>query len=155
MKTCSRCKETKPLREFNKKRKSGVQPYCRPCQSDYQREMYAKNPIRSTQTIYDSRALRKAVLIDYFFEYLTEHPCVDCGTTDILVLEFDHVIDDKHFGVHKALTDCMALDRVKAEVAKCEIRCANCHRKVTAERKHNWRWHKKYGECTEGCDANL
>jgi hypothetical protein len=29
----------------------------------------------------------------------------------------------------------VALERLQAEVAECEIRCCNCHRRVTPERR--------------------
>lgn len=44
MKTCNRCGECRPLSDFakNKRRKDGVQTYCRPCQLEYQRQRYAE-----------------------------------------------------------------------------------------------------------------
>jgi hypothetical protein len=61
---------------------------------------------------------------------LTIHPCVDCGETDIRVLEFDHR-RDKRGNVTKLARDECGIETLRAEVAKCEIRCGNCHRRRT------------------------
>ena len=68
--------------------------------------------------------------------HLETHPCVDCGETDIIVLEFDHVGEagSKEFIISNAARDGIGIKRLKAEIAKCEVRCANCHRKKTYER---------------------
>lgn len=58
-------------------------------------------------------------------EYLNAHPCVDCGETDIQVLQFDHVFGEKSFNITEDAARAWA--KVVAEIAKCEIRCANCH----------------------------
>lgn len=71
------------------------------------------------------RAEKKAWKCDYF----STHPCVDCGEADPIVLEFDH-----RFGENK-LFEIGALSRNKGwkaillEVSKCDVRCANCHRR--------------------------
>lgn len=68
-------------------------------------------------------------------EYLIEHPCVDCGEPDILVLEFDHRGDiTKHANVSTMINSTYSLARVQEEVAKCDVRCANCHKRKTYER---------------------
>jgi hypothetical protein len=64
-------------------------------------------------------------------EHLKAHPCVDCGETDPVVLEFDHVRGEKHFNIGEAVRRNTSLARLEVEIAKCEIRCANCHRKKT------------------------
>lgn len=65
-------------------------------------------------------------------EYLKNHHCVDCGESDPIILEFDHT-DPKHkkFNIGDAAKRGFALQTVLDEVAKCEVRCANCHRKKT------------------------
>jgi hypothetical protein len=64
----------------------------------------------------------------YVNTYLEEHPCVDCGNPDIRVLDFDHVRGVK-LGHVKAMAQNRApLDVLAQEIAKCEIRCSNCHR---------------------------
>lgn len=64
--------------------------------------------------------------------YLREHPCIDCGESDPIVLEFDH-LRDKEFGIGKGFRD-RAWQSVLDEMAKCDVVCANCHRRRTAER---------------------
>ncbi|HEY6540341.1 MAG TPA: hypothetical protein VIZ18_05360, partial [Ktedonobacteraceae bacterium] len=70
--------------------------------------------------------------------YLSMHPCVDCGETDIRLLEFDHVRSHKAANISRLLTQGRNWSIIEAEIAKCEIRCANCHRKRTSERDGNW-----------------
>jgi len=63
---------------------------------------------------------------DYIKQYLLCHPCVDCGESDLDVLEFDHREPaKKKFLVGQAPTAAAA----KREIAKCDVRCANCHRR--------------------------
>src|SRR4051794_8192832 len=71
-------------------------------------------------------------------KYLQSHPCIDCGETDIIVLEFDHVRGVKKFNVCSRIQ--VSWDALLDEINKCEIRCANCHRRATAMRSKNYRW---------------
>jgi hypothetical protein len=73
----------------------------------------------------------------YIYAYLLEHPCVDCGEADPIVLDFDHVRGKKLCNVSHLLSGTPSLKRIQAEIDKCEVRCANCHRRVTAQR-HGW-----------------
>jgi hypothetical protein len=133
------CGETKPLTEYNKKRASGVQPYCRPCQSIYQRDDYEKNLLPRKDKIYTTRQTRKVAIRKLLADFYAQNPCVDCGETDLLVLEFDHVTG-KEFGINHAIRDTIAIDRIIEELKKGEVRCANCHRRITAENSNSWRW---------------
>lgn len=74
---------------------------------------------------------------DYIEEYLKNHPCVDCGNPDIRVLEFDHVRGVKIDSVTNFVKKSAKLSRLIDEIAKCDIRCANCHRIITKERHKN------------------
>jgi hypothetical protein len=67
--------------------------------------------------------------------YLRTHPCVDCGEPDLLVLEFDHVRGQKIECVRVVASRPSSLAALQAEVAKCEVRCANCHTRVTYARR--------------------
>ena len=62
----------------------------------------------------------------YAHNWITAHNCVDCGETDTRVLEFDHVRGTKEFNIMRKVP-CVGFDRLKAEIEKCDVRCANCH----------------------------
>lgn len=64
--------------------------------------------------------------------YLLEHPCVDCGESDPVVLEFDHV-GEKKAEIGKMISYSCRLDLIFEEISKCEVRCANCHKRKTAK----------------------
>ena len=68
--------------------------------------------------------------------YLKEHPCVDCGEGDLRVLTFDHLPEfEKSFDVGRAVSgSTRSWESILGEIAKCEVVCANCHAKRTAER---------------------
>jgi hypothetical protein len=89
------------------------------------RERYVADAVRRKRAIV-------AELTAYLVEFFRERPCVDCGETDPLVLEFDH-LGHKRFNIAKGLRDrnwAPVLD----EIAKCDVVCANCHRRRTAHR---------------------
>lgn len=68
-------------------------------------------------------------------EYLTTHACVDCGEDDPIVLEFDHVRGVKKFEISRAVNgSTRSWKSISAEIDKCEVRCANCHRRATRRR---------------------
>ena len=72
------------------------------------------------------------------WDYLSKHTCIDCGESDIVVLEFDHK-SNKFKEIGKMVTGRCSLQRVILEIEKCEVRCANCHRRKTA---HQQGWFK-------------
>ena len=61
---------------------------------------------------------------------LNTSECVDCGLRDPVVLEFDHR-HDKLGNVTIMARDGCSLRRLQDEIAKCDIRCGNCHRRRT------------------------
>lgn len=73
---------------------------------------------------------------DFVSTYLQTHPCVDCGETDPVVLEFDHVRGEKVCNVSHAMNHCRLTD-LFVEIEKCDVRCANCHKRKTAKQL-NW-----------------
>ncbi len=72
----------------------------------------------------------------YIQTYLLTHPCIDCGETDPVVLEFDHVTGIKKANIADLTRCSYSLETLEKEIAKCEVRCANCHRRVTHERRN-------------------
>jgi len=76
--------------------------------------------------------------------YLLEHPCVDCGESDTVVLQFDHVRGVRRESVPSMSSHRWAL--VIEEIAKCEVRCANCHVRKTKRNKEHAGWRKRKPE---------
>jgi hypothetical protein len=120
--------------EFAWRRKARGQRdnYCRVCRAKYKQEHYAANRDRYIGAASDRKrvvAAERAVLL---IEYLRGRACADCGEADPLVLEFDHR-GTKRFGIAKGLRD-RSWQAVLDEIAKCDVVCANCHRRRTARR---------------------
>lgn len=68
--------------------------------------------------------------IAFAYSCLELTPCVDCGCSDLVALDFDHV-GMKTALVLKLASTGVSLARLEAEIEQCEVRCANCHRKRT------------------------
>lgn len=69
-------------------------------------------------------------------EYKQDHPCVDCGENDPDLLTFDHPngrasTDTESVNAMCARTTSLQLLRYLSEL---EVRCANCHLRVTFQR---------------------
>lgn len=76
MKTCCRCKNSKPLSEFNKNRtkKDGHQPYCRVCHNAADRKWYVDNDKRRlSEKINRLKSVRK-----WFTNYRSKLKCSRC-----------------------------------------------------------------------------
>lgn len=138
MKRCSRCKETKEYDCFAKKSVSrdGYAVWCKECFKDYDRERYANgDKARKDKNKKDRLAkVRKSL-----WEYLRGSKCFDCGNRDPEVLEFDHLVpSEKRFNISEMLRD-YAWETILVEIRKCDVVCANCHRKRTIQQLGWWR----------------
>lgn len=125
---------SRPVDDFAWRRKARGQRdnYCRPCRAAYKQEHHAANRQRSIDA---ARRRTKAVVeerVRYLVAFFREHPCADCGEPDPIVLEFDH-LGDKEFGIAAGFRD-RNRQSVLDEIAKCDVVCANCHRRRTARR---------------------
>lgn len=69
-------------------------------------------------------------------ELLLESACVDCSNNDIRVLEFDHLPEYKKTTEVSRMVcgSTYSWKRIKEEIDKCQIVCANCHKIRTLER---------------------
>lgn len=139
MKRCGRCGDTKPFSEFyrNAARRDGYQSACKSCRSDINRAHYVTSEKRRTnvraRNMFDKRRAQ-----EFAFNYLRENPCVDCGEDDVIVLEFDHVRGSKVESLGQMIRRRRSPEVLASEIAKCEVRCANCHRRKTAQRNGSW-----------------
>ena len=65
---------------------------------------------------------------------------MDCGENDIVVLEFDHIGDDKLSSISLMISRAASWTTILKEIEKCEVVCANDHRRRTARRGAHYRW---------------
>jgi len=133
--SCGRCGELKPIAAFNWRRKAigQLDNMCRPCRAAYKREHYEANKQRYIdQAAASQRKLRLEQTI-LLIEFFKEHPCADCGERDPVVLEFDH-LRDKLFDISHSLP-YRNWQSILNEIAKCDVVCANCYRRRTAQRR--------------------
>lgn len=68
------------------------------------------------------------------YQYLIDNGCVDCGTKDLDVLEFDHIDGSKKANVSFMAQQNFPQSEIDVEIAKCKVRCSNCHTKKTKDR---------------------
>lgn len=136
-KRCVKCNQEKDICEFGRRR-NGHQSMCKCCNKDYQREHY-----RSNKRVYKQKTSEyKHTLRQQLYKYLQSHPCVDCGESDPVVLEFDHLTPaDKEDGISRMIVRKCSWARILAEIEKCQVRCSNCHKRRTAKQ---FGWYKTW-----------
>lgn len=141
-KICKVCGQEKHHDQYSwrNKKKGWKHGHCKVCHSTYRKQHYQDNQDKYVGLATNWNQENSAKLRDtnrrYVFEYLLKHPCVDCGESNPIVLEFDHVRGKKRAAIAKMLSS-YSIEAIQKEIEKCEVRCANCHRRKTA-REHNW-----------------
>ena len=69
-------------------------------------------------------------------EGIKSRPCADCGQTyPTCAMDFDHVRSDQKRYTISRMIGRAGTATIMAEVAKCDIVCANCHRERTYRRR--------------------
>ena len=141
-KRCTTCHGLGPLTDFNVRRSApdGLQARCRPCS----REWYVRNRLVHMARVRERNKRVRAEHQERLAAHLLEHPCVDCGEADLRVLDLDHE-DPAHkaANVGRLVNLSLPWSTVLAEIQKCSVRCANCHRRRTAEA---WGWWRSAAE---------
>ncbi len=134
MRHCGGCNSDKDESEFDWKNKAkGIkQRHCKICQSKTTSKHYRENA-----AAYKKRSVaNKERAQRFILDYLSKHPCVDCGESDPIVLDFDHT-HKKVRGISQMVLYGRTNEALLQEIAKCEVRCANCHRRKTAK-QYGW-----------------
>jgi len=114
---CSTCQRDLPVDEFSRSRKNrfrGGRHYsCRECDSNKSHLLWKRN----RQLVLEAKDV----------------PCMDCGARHpFWIMQFDHVRGKKEFNLSAA--SARAEQKVKDEIAKCDIVCSNCHDDRTYKR---------------------
>ncbi len=140
-KRCGRCGAIKPLTGFHRdrSRNDGRQNYCRECNIEQMIAYHAVNGDRCRARINQRKRLLRERNKRWLLAYLLGHPCVDCGERDPIVLDFDH-LRDKRLNISALANRGARWEVVLSEIEKCEVVCANCHRRRTCARAEGLRF---------------
>jgi hypothetical protein len=140
MKVCTRCGKDKPETEFwfrdNSKRR--LRSECKSCVGQYH-SVYIKKHYLQHRDYYLRRVKARRMALktearQRMLEYLQGKSCEECGEADVRTFEFDHLDPSlKSFSVAHGIAAALTWDAILAEIQKCRMLCANCHRKHTAE----------------------
>ncbi len=113
-------------------RSDGLQAHCRVCRVTINRLSHAGRREKAREYKKKFRLRNRLQVL----EYLRRHPCVDCGERDPVVLEFDHQSEKRH-DIASMIWWQTSWNVIEEEISRCQVRCANCHRRKTA---HDLGW---------------
>lgn len=142
MKQCTKCKKEKTEDSFSFKVKTtGLrQMQCKECVRSLVKNHYNQNKEYYLNKAKKRNSEYKNLVNTYIYQYLLKNHCVDCGESDVTVLEFDHQgKKPKLQAVSQLVRRQYTFDKIVEEIEKCEVRCANCHRRKTAK---DFKWYK-------------
>lgn len=125
---CGRCGQSLPLSAFARYG-SGYQSYCRNCKREYDAAWYRANRAKRQAKVRIDRHAQAA-----WMDSLKEgKPCADCGVIyPPYVMEWHHLPGaEKTLVLADVRRAAHGKKRILAEIAKCELVCANCHRERT------------------------
>ena len=130
MKKCNTCGELKDTSEFSKKNKGadGTQKYqskCKTCHSAYLKVHYSNNK----QYYKDKATTFRNDFAEFYKSLKSQLKCEVCGESHSACLEFHHVDQTTKDGEVANIARRHSKRKLLAEIAKCKVLCANCHRK--------------------------
>lgn len=133
MKECPRCGRHLPLSDFGVRTSGKPQHWWRACHRAYQREYYERR--KEYYFALEQDRLRR---IRQLLREAKDRPCADCGCRyPYSVMDFDHRPGEKK-RFNLANTNSQAwrsFQNIQAEIATCDVVCANCHRERTHQRR--------------------
>jgi hypothetical protein len=139
--TCRKCLIEKPIEHFSwyRKGESRRQTQCKECANEQGLINYRLNADR-----YKSVAAARRVEWRRRMNEIKSRPCTDCANRfPPHVMDFDHMDgSEKVLNLAAMMRRNFSWSTIKAEIAKCELVCANCHRMRT--------YRRKYGEWVPG-----
>lgn len=132
MKSCTKCREMKPLTDFytNKNTKDGRQSCCKKCSciatQDSRKRWYEENKTKHRECV----KKRKHALFRWMWELKSKLKCEVCGENHPATLDFHHTDPSKKdLSISLMCKWGYTKEKILAEIEKCQVWCSNCHRK--------------------------
>lgn len=137
-KYCGSCKQDKETTEFarNITKKDGLQNACKLCINRFSKARYERSKDAYRERDKKLRARNQQTV----YEYLLTQSCIDCRVNNPVVLTFDHVRGKKTMEVSNMVKHSWSLKHIFEEIAKCDIRCFNCHMIKDSLRRGGKKW---------------
>ena len=134
MKRCTTCGQWKDDEEFSFRHKAlGIRwGICKECKSKQQAQWYEGHRDQHLENVRRNTSVARDAARQYVLDYLSTHPCSECGESDPQVLEFDH-LSGKTKDISVMVAQGYSVKTIKAEIAKCRVLSANCHRRHTSK----------------------
>lgn len=98
-------------------------------------DYYHRNKDKELKYKAERQANKRDEARQFVTNYLSSHPCVDCGQNDPLILTFDHVRGTKKMNISQMVNQGYSLQAIQDEIGKCEVRCASCHMRIEKLRR--------------------
>ena len=136
-KVCTKCGgDPQPIENFPWKYQSlGIRhSVCKTCTAERSKRLYREDKSGQLERVRLNNQRYRQTAREYVLEYLSNHPCSNCGETDPRVLEFHHE-GEKSSEVSRLMGRGASLDVIKTEISRCVVLCANCHRRLTASER--------------------
>jgi hypothetical protein len=95
----------------------------------YQREYHRQQwyPDHRRERIQETKE-RRAALLEWYTSYKATLRCKNCNEWRSECLQFHHRNpEEKLFDVSDCIRNGVSLETLQAEIAKCDVLCANCH----------------------------
>ena len=133
LKICSKCGKTKHLQGFYfRKRGPRAGEYyekCKVCMKLRGRRYYHENRERQLSLALTRRHKYRLLVRNYLIK-VKARPCRDCNVKyPYYVMDFDHRKRElKILDVARMAAAGWSFDKIRREVEKCDVVCANCHR---------------------------
>lgn len=131
MPTCCHCGFPKDEDDFHfrNKAKGTRQPYCKECKKGFSKAWYTSHKADHKKVVQRNNR-RYQQETRKIIDKIKDKPCADCGHRfPSVVMDFDHVDPtSKLFSIANRMARTVSLEVLLAEISKCEVVCANCHR---------------------------
>lgn len=102
-----------------------------------ERRAARKKHYENNKAYYHKKAEESKDRKEAFVRSLKDKPCMDCGVKyPHYVMDFDHREGETKIRSVAMMVRRSGLEALKAEIAKCDLVCSNCHRERTWQRLH-------------------
>ncbi len=157
---CLNCKEEKGVDAFSLEKRGYRRKICKDCRTqriskyrsygegkkkarELAKTFYKNHPGYYAQYLSDERLIQMREGLTrarkrnrQIADLAKSRPCADCGQSfPSQAMDFDHVRGEKFNDVGSMVSQGRSRAQIEAEIAKCEVVCANCHRIRTNSRR--------------------